>query len=140
MQSSATSITTEKIISSGSFSRRKKRRRAFLSPLKSEVSSPKCLMNHARSLTDQAIVLLENAVIHVLANARESGHAYISGADIGRAMGTYRRQGSPGRIHRIILDKLEDEHRVESLRSESGKVRKGWRLTDAEWNRLTLPG
>ena len=121
------------------FLKEKRKERAFLPTLKHGVSSPKILMNHARLLTDQAIALLENAVIHVLANARESGHAYISGADIGRAMGTYRRQGSPGRIHRIILDKLEDEHRVESLRSESGTVRKGWRLTDAEWNRLTLP-
>ena len=82
-------------------------------------------MNHARLLTDRALALLEDAIIHVLKNARESGHAYISGADIGRAMGTYRRQGPPGRIHRIILDKLEDGHRVESLRSESGRVRKG---------------
>ena len=127
--------------------------------LKHGVSSPKILMNHARLLTDQAIVLLENAVIHVLKNAHESGyayipadayipdpdggHAYIRATYIGKEMGTYQKTGTPGqtpgRIHRIILDKLEDEHRVESLRSESGNVRKGWRLTEAEWNRLTLP-
>ena len=88
-------------------------------------------MNHARVLTDQAIALLEGAIIYVLKNARESQHAYISGADIGREMGTYRKTGPPGRIHRIILDKLEDEHRVESLLDESGR-RIGWRLTGAE--------
>ena len=96
-------------------------------------------MNQARLLTDQAIALLEDAVIHVLKNACESGRAYISGKDIGEEMGTYQKTGTPGRIHRKILDKLEDEHRVESLRNESGKKRIGWRLTDAEWNRLTVP-
>ena len=112
-------------------------------------------MNHARLLTDQAIALLKDAVVHVLKNARESGyayipanaykpdpdggHAYIRATYIGKEMGTYERTGSPGRIHRIILEKLEDDdQRVESLRSESGKVRIGWRLTEAEWNRLTL--
>ena len=77
----------------------------------------------------------------LLKNARESGrHEYIPAADIGREMGTYENKKiakSPGRIHRKILDKLEDEHRVES-RNESGR-RTGWRLTDAEWNRLTVP-
>ena len=111
-------------------------------------------MNHARLLTDQAIALLENAVIHVLKNARESGyvyipadaykldpdggHAYIRATYIGQEMGTYERIGTVGRIHRKILDKLEDDCRVESLRSESGKKRIGWRLTEAEYNRLTL--
>ena len=108
-------------------------------------------MNHARLLTDEAIVLLENAVIHVLKNARESGHtdkidadghAYIEATNIGKEMGTYMNRTptghSPGRIHRLILDKLWDERRVEPLLSESGR-KIGWRLTDAEWNRLTLP-
>ena len=112
-------------------------------------------MNHARLLTDQAIALLEDAVIHVLKNARESGyayipadaykpdpdggHAYIRATYIGQEMGTYERTGTVGRIHRKILDKLENDHRVESLRSESGNQRIGWRLTDPEWKRLTLP-
>ena len=66
-------------------------------------------MNDARLLTDQAIVLLEDAVLHVLQNACESGyahipddayepdpnggHAYIKATYIGREMGTYRKQG-----------------------------------------------
>ena len=101
-------------------------------------------MNHARLLTDQAIALLKEVVIHVLLkNAHESGrHEYIPAADIGREMGTYENEKtakSPGRIHRKILDKLEDDHRVECSWSKSGKQRNGWRLTDAEWNRLTVP-
>ena len=107
--------------------------------------------NHARLLTDQAIALLEDTIIHILKNARESGHAdktdadgnaYIEATNIGKEMGTYMKTTppghSPGRIHRLILDKLWDEERVKPLRNESGR-KIGWRLTDAEWNRLTLP-
>ena len=116
-------------------------------------------MNLARLLTDPAMALLENAIIYVLKNARESGyahipadeykpdpdggHAYIRATYIGKEMGTYRKQTPSdddpfGRIHRKLLNKLENEHRVEFLRSESGTKRIGWRLTEAEWNRLTL--
>ena len=104
-------------------------------------------MNHARLLTDQAIALLEDTIIHILKNARESGHAdktdadgnaYIEAMNIGKEMGTYMKTTPPGRIHRLILDKLWDEERVKPLRNESGR-KIGWRLTDAEWNRLTLP-
>lgn len=108
-------------------------------------------MNDARSLTHKAIVLLKDAVIHVLKNARESGHAdktdadgnmYIEAATIGKEIGTYMKTTppghSPGRIHRLILDKLWDEGCVEPLQNESSR-RIGWRLTDAEWNRLTRP-
>ena len=114
-------------------------------------------MNHAKLRTDQAIALLKDAVIDVLKNARESGyvniptkqykpdpdggHAYIEATYIGEEMGTYEKNGkegkSLGRIHRIILDKLEDECRVEPLQSESGKKRIGWRITEAEWSQLT---
>ncbi|MDE0427406.1 MAG: hypothetical protein OXN25_21330 [Candidatus Poribacteria bacterium] len=115
-------------------------------------------MNHVRLRTDRAIGLLKDAVIDVLKNARESGYVdippkkckpdpdggqpYIEATYIGKEMGTYERgreKGrSPGRIHREILEKLQDECRVEPLLSESGKVRIGWRLTEAEWKRLTL--
>ena len=81
-------------------------------------------MNHARLLTDQALAQLEDAIIHVLKNARESeyayipadaykpdpngGHAYIRATYIGKEMGTYMKTTppghSPGRIHRLILD------------------------------------
>ena len=96
-------------------------------------------MNHARSLTEQAIALLEDAVIYILLkNAHENGRdAYMSATEIGKAMGTYKKKTppghSPGRIHRIILDKLQNEHRVEA--KLTGRQRTGWRLTDAEWNR-----
>ena len=90
-------------------------------------------MNQAKVLTDKAIALLEDAVIHVLVNfARKNGrHAYMSAADIGREMGTYEitaEAKSPGRVHRKILDKLEDDDRVECRWNESGTKRDGWRL------------
>ena len=108
---------------------------------------------------DGTLAQLEDEIIHVLKNARESeyayipakeyepdpngGYAYIKATYIGKEIGTYRRHdpssGDPfGRIHRKLLNKLEAECRVEPLLNESGKVRIGWRLTDAEWNRLTL--
>ena len=59
------------------YRKEKRKERAFLPTLKHGVSSPKILMNHARLLTDQAIALLEDAVIYVLKNARESGYADI---------------------------------------------------------------
>ena len=98
-------------------------------------------MNLAKQLTDQAIALLENAVIHVLLkNAREKGrHVYTPAVEIGKEMGIYMKKTppgkSPGRIHRLILDKLQDEDRVEPR--YKGSRRTGWRLTEAEWNRLT---
>ena len=58
-------------------------------------------------------------------------------------MGTYMKTTppghSPGQIHRLIPDKLWDEEHAEPLWSKSGRKRIGWRFTDAEWNRLTLP-
>ena len=88
---------------------------------------------------------IEDAIIQVLLkNGREKGrHAYMRGADIGREIGTYRRHTPSsddpfGRVHRYLLNKLQDEGRAEPLWSESGKKRIGWRLTDAEWNRLIL--
>ena len=100
-------------------------------------------MKHTRPLAGETLAQLEDAIIGVLLkNAREKGrHAYMLGADIGREIGTYRRHAPSsgdrfGRAHRKLLDKLEDEGRAEPL--WRGDVRKGWRLTDAEWNRLTL--
>ena len=113
-------------------------------------------MNHVRLRTDQAIGLLKDVVIDVLKNARESeyvdippkkckpdpdgGQPYIEATYIGEEMGTYERSRergkSPGRIHREILQKLEDEEgRIESL-CDDRERRIGWRLTEAEWNRL----
>ena len=108
---------------------------------------------------DRTLAQLEDEIIHVLKNARESGyayipddahepdpnggHAYIKATYIGKEIKTYRKHtlssDDPlGRAHRKLLDKLQDEGRVEPLRSESGKKRIGWRLTKTEWNRLTL--
>ena len=95
-------------------------------------------MNYASG----TLVELEDAIIHVLLkNAHKNGrHAYIRGFEIGKEIGTYRKDApSPGdrfgRAHRKLLDKLQDEGRAEPR--WSGKIRTGWRLTDAEWDRLT---
>ena len=108
---------------------------------------------------DGTLAQLETEIIHVLKNARESGyvhipddvyepdpnggHAYIKATYIGKEIGTYRKHTPSsddplGRAHRKLLDKLQDEGRAEPLWSESGTKRIGWRLTESEWNRLTL--
>ena len=85
---------------------------------------------------------LKDAIIQVLLrNARQNGrHAYMRGFEIGKEIGTYRRHAPSagdrfGRAHRKLLDQLQDEGRAEPR--WSGRVRNGWRLTDAEWDRWT---
>ena len=90
------------------------------------------------STTDQALAELEDAIIDVLLkNAHENGRdAYMSAPNIGRKIGTYRqpyekRASDPlSRKHYDLLRKLKREGRVEHVE------RTGWRLTEAEWNRL----
>lgn len=74
---------------------------------------------------------LEDAIIHVLLrNARGKGrHAYMRGFEIGKEIGTYRRDARLpgdrfGRARKKLLDKLQDEGRAEPR--WSGKVRTGW--------------
>lgn len=93
-------------------------------------------------LAGETLAELKDAIIQVLLkNARQKGrHAYIRGFEIGKAIGTYRkdapRRGDRlGRAHRKLLDELQDEGRAEPR--WSGRVRTGWRLTDAEWDRWT---
>ena len=92
---------------------------------------------------DRTLAELEGAIIHVLLkNACENGrHACMRPSDIGREIGTYRRDKPPpedifGRVHHKLLRKLQNEGRVEPLWNES-RTRRRWRLTDAEWDRLT---
>ena len=87
---------------------------------------------------DRTLEELEDAIIHVLLkNARENGqHAWMRPSDIGREIGTYRRDipsgDDPfGRVHHKLLRNLQNKCRVEHSK------RIGWRLTDAEWKRLT---
>ena len=100
-------------------------------------------MKHTRPLAGETLAQLEDAIIRVLLkNARENGrHACMRPSDIGREIGTYRRDAPSsddtfGRVHHKLLRKLENESRVEPLWNESRTKRK-WRLTEAEWNRLT---
>lgn len=100
-------------------------------------------MNLARLFKDQTLAQLEVAIIHVLfKNAHENGrHACMRPSDIGREIGTYRRHPPSsddpfGRVHHGLLRKLKKEGRVEPVWNESRTKRK-WRLTKAEWDRLT---
>ena len=93
-------------------------------------------------LAGETLAELKDAIIQVLLkNARQKGrHAYIRGFEIGKEIGTYRKDAPVagdrfGRAHRKLLDQLQDEGRAEPR--WSGRVRSGWRLTDAEWDRWT---
>lgn len=98
-------------------------------------------MNLPKQLTDQAIALLEIAVIHVLAKAYERGDAWVSAVDIGREMGLYEEGGGNATwLYTKVLDKLQGEYRIEPRWNEIGNRRIGWRLTDAEWDRFNHSG
>ncbi|MYC75390.1 hypothetical protein F4X10_06425 [Candidatus Poribacteria bacterium] len=94
-------------------------------------------MNQARLPTKAQ---LEDKIIEVLLKNRlKNGRdAYMSGPNIGRKIGTYRqpyntRASDPlSRIHYDILRRLKNEGRVEH------SERIGWRLTETEYNGLTL--
>ena len=89
-------------------------------------------------VTRMAISNLEETVLHVLFKAREQGNECLSGADIGRAMEIYWEWTKSTWLYCSILYKLEDEGRIKAQRSKTGKTRAGWRLTDAEYNRLKI--
>lgn len=85
-----------------------------------------------------AVSNLEKAILHVLFKAREQGNECLSGAAIGRAMEIYWEWTKSTWLYCSILYKLEDEGRIKAQRSKTGKTRAGWRLTDAEYNRLKI--
>ena len=89
-------------------------------------------------VTRIAISNLEETVLHVLFKAREQGNECLSGADIGRKMKIYWEWPKSTWLYCSILYKLEDEERIKAQRSKTGKTRAGWRLTDAEYNRLKI--
>ena len=89
-------------------------------------------------VTRIAISNLEETVLHVLFKAREKGNECLSGADIGRAMEIYWKWPKSTWLYCSILYKLESEERIKAQRSKRGKRRAGWRLMDAEYNRLKI--
>ena len=89
-------------------------------------------------VTRIAISNLEETVLHVLFKAREQGNECLSGADIGRKMKIYWEWPKSTWLYCSILYKLEGEERIKAQRSKTGKTRAGWRLTDAEYNRLKI--
>lgn len=98
-----------------------------------------------RHYRDKILALMKDEIIHVLLkDARENGRHYnMRTSDIGKEIGTYRKGDPPpkdpfGRVHKKLLNELENEHRIESLRSESGKKRIGWRLTKVEFSQQNL--
>ena len=100
-------------------------------------------MNHARLLTEAQ--LKEEIIYVLLKHARENGrHEGMRPSDIGRGIGTYRlkyeKRGSDplSRKHHELLKKLKKEGRVEFVwyKPRTRRMRK-WRLTKAEYNRLT---
>ena len=98
-----------------------------------------------RHYRKKILALMKDEIIHVLLkDTRENGRHYnMRTRDIGKEIGTYRKDDPPpndpfGRVHKKLLNELENEHRIESLLSESGKKRIGWRLTETEYNQLTL--
>ena len=95
-------------------------------------------MMNIPEVTRMAISNLEETVLHVLFKAREQGNECLSGADIGRAMEIYWEWTKSTWLYCSILYKLEDEGRIKAQRSKTGKTRAGWRLTDAEYNRLKI--
>ena len=98
-------------------------------------------MNHAKLPTKAQ---LKEEIIHVLLkHARENGrYACMRPSDIGRGIGTYRleykkRASDPlSRKHHELLKELEEEGRVERVWNER-RTKSRWRLTEAEYNRLT---
>ena len=89
-------------------------------------------------VTRRAISNLEKTILHVLFKAREQGNECLSGADIGREMEIYWQWPKSTWLYCSILYKLEDEERIKAQRSKAGKRRVGWRLMDAEYNRLKI--
>ena len=89
-------------------------------------------------VTRMAISNLEETVLHVLFKARRQGNDCLSGADIGRAMEIYFKWPKSTWLYCSILYKLEGEERIKALRRRKDNKRSGWRLTDAEYNRLKI--
>ena len=87
---------------------------------------------------DKILALMKDEIIYVLLkHAHEKGRdEWISTSHIGKKIGTYRKDDplsgeTLGRKHKPLLRKLKEEGRVEHA------LRVGWRLSDAEYNRLT---
>ena len=89
-------------------------------------------------VTQTALSDLEEAILHVLFKAREQGNKCLSGAAIGRAMEIYQEWPKSTWLYCSILYKLEGEERIKAQRGKTGKRRAGWRLMDAEYNRLKI--
>lgn len=87
---------------------------------------------------DRQLNDLKKGIIYtLLRHAQFHGqHAYMRSSDIGRDIGTYRREYQSrkydpfSRKHHELLRELEYEGRVEHYK------RVGWRLTEREYNRL----
>ena len=94
----------------------------------------------------QILAIMKEEIIDVLLRlAREKGRlATMRPFNIGKRIGTYRpkdplEDDRYGRVHHKLLRKLRRENRVEFVWNESGtRKTREWRLTEAEYNRLTF--
>ena len=92
-----------------------------------------------RHYRNQIQALMKDEIIYVLQkHAHEHGRdAWMGTSHIGKEIGTYRKDDplpgeTLGRKHKPLLKQLKEEGRVEH------EWRIGWRLSEAEYNRLTL--
>lgn len=85
----------------------------------------------AKQLTRIGLFHIEEAILEILFQARST---YMRAADIPHELGISQSYDKTSWIVAPILYKLEEDGRVESRRSESGR-RTGWKLTTREYNR-----
>lgn len=85
----------------------------------------------AKQLTRIGVSYIEEALLDTLFQA---GDEYVRAVDISRACGLTQSWDESQWVVSCVLYKLEEDKRVESRRSESGR-RTGWKLTTREYNR-----
>ena len=85
-------------------------------------------MQSAKQLARIGLFYLEEAVLDVLFEARETPHLYVKLAEINKEIGG--KWAKDGWSVRILLKKLEAEGRVEQR-----EVRGPWKLTETEYEK-----
>ena len=85
-------------------------------------------MQSAKQLVRTGIFYLEEAILEVLFEARETPHPYVKLTDINEEIGG--KWDEDGWSVRILLKKLEEAGRVEQR-----EVRGPWKLTEVEYEK-----
>lgn len=88
-------------------------------------------MQSAKQLTRIGLLYLEEAILDVLFEARETAsNPSLRAVDIRRKIGVYREWSKDGWFVGSILRKLASEARVEQMEAKGP-----WKLTDAEYEK-----